>query len=238
MTVNDVKKQPSAARPASLMEAGYERLHRDIVQGEVLPKQRLVETDLMVTLNVSRAVVRTILARLENDGLVVREPNRGAHVRMVSEAEALEITQARAALESLAAQGAAINATEEDLLQLKDMVTQMRGFLDSGDLLKYSDVNSRLHAKVIAASGNATADRLIKALKAQLVRFQFRTVLVAGRAKKSILEHTEIVDAIVARDPVRAAAAMTAHLSHVAEALKETAGAQPQQNSDDAAPTP
>ena len=75
-----------------------------------MPNERLIESDLIDSLGVSRAAVRIILAQLENEGLVVREPNRGARVRMVSEAEAIEITQTRAALESLVAQQAALSA--------------------------------------------------------------------------------------------------------------------------------
>jgi DNA-binding GntR family transcriptional regulator len=204
---------------------GYERLHADIVQGRVMPNERLIESDLIDSLGVSRATVRIILAQLENEGLVVREPNRGARVRMVSEAEAFEIIQTRAALESLAAQGAALHATEEDIRFMRDLLVEMRGYLDAGDLLTYSDTNTKLHAKVTAISHNQTAARLIAELKAQLVRFQYRTVLVVGRAKNSIAEHTEIVEAIAAHDPERAGTAMRVHLAHVAETLKETTGA-------------
>lgn len=213
---------------SSATEDCYERLHAEIVQGHVMPNERLVEADLIESLGVSRAAVRIILARLENDGLVVRERNRGARVRMVSESEAFEITQTRAAVESLAAQGAAIHATDEDIAFMRGLLVEMRGYLESGDLLKYSDTNSRLHARVTAASHNQTATRMIAELRAQLVRFQYRTVLVAGRAKNSIAEHTEIVEAIAAHDSDRAGAAMRTHLAHVAETLKETASARSQ----------
>ena len=210
---------------------GYERLHADIVQGRVMPNERLIESDLIDSLGVSRAAVRIILAQLENEGLVVREPNRGARVRMVSEAEAIEITQTRAALESLVAQGAALRATDEDIAVMRGLLAEMRGYLESGDLLTYSETNSRLHARVTAISQNQTAARLIAELQAQLVRFQYRTVLVVGRAKNSIAEHTEIVEAIAAHDPERAGTAMRVHLSHVADTLKDTTGARSQHTS-------
>lgn len=227
-----VKPSRGLKQEASATDEGYARLHSDIVQGRVMPNERLVEADLIESLGVSRAAVRIILARLENDGLVVRERNRGARVRMVSEAEAFEITQTRSALESLAAQSAAIHATDEDVAEMRGFLAEMAGYLASGDLLMYSDTNSRLHAKVTATSRNQTATRMIAELKAQLVRFQYRTVLVVGRAKNSIAEHTEIVEAIAAHDPERAAVAMRTHLSHVADTLKETVGARSQHASD------
>ena len=216
---------------ATSHKEGYERLHADIVQGRVMPNERLIESDLIDSLGVPRSAVRIILAQLENEGLVVREPNRGARVRMVSEAEAFEIIQTRAALESLVAQQAALQATEEDIAVMRGLLVQMRGYLESGDLLTYSDTNSKLHATVTATSHNQTAARLIAELRAQLVRFQYRTVLVVGRANNSIAEHTEIVEAIAAHDPERAGTAMRVHLSHVAETLKDTTAAAPQHSS-------
>ncbi|WP_084697105.1 GntR family transcriptional regulator [Glaciibacter superstes] len=233
---DDDRALPARASKATAAEGGYRRLHGDIVQGRVMPNERLVELDLTESLGVPRAAVRIILARLENDGLVVREPNRGARVRMVSESEAFEITRIRAAIESLAAEGAALHATDDDIAEMRAMLVQMRELMESGDLLKYSDVNSLLHAKVTATSGNQTAARLIAELKAQLVRFQYRTVLVVGRAKNSFAEHTEIVEAIAAHDPERAAAAMRTHLSHVAETLRDTAGARSQRAHGEPAP--
>jgi DNA-binding GntR family transcriptional regulator len=224
---------PAVAAPgrATSHKDGYERLHADIVQGRVMPNERLIESDLIDSLGVSRAAVRIILAQLENEGLVVREPHRGARVRMVSEAEAFEITQTRAALESLVAQGAALRATDADIALMRGLLVEMRGYLEAGDLLTYSETNSRLHATVTAISQNQTAARLIAELQAQLVRFQYRTVLVVGRAKNSIAEHTEIVEAIAAHDPERAGTAMRVHLAHVAETLKDTTGARSQHTS-------
>lgn len=92
---------------------GYEYLCSAIVKGELLPGERLLEEGLSARLGIGRAAVRTALIRLEHDGLVERERNRGARVRRVSEHEAVEILEARAALEGLAARHAAINADDD-----------------------------------------------------------------------------------------------------------------------------
>ncbi|MEV1331422.1 GntR family transcriptional regulator [Micromonospora costi] len=208
-------------RGRTAADEAYARLREDIVKGRLMPNQRLVEVDLTVALGVGRTAVRTVLARLEQEGLVVHEPNRGARVRMVTEAEALEITQARGALEALAAREAALHATPEEVAFLRETLTQMSACLRAGDLLAYSDGNARMHAKIIEASRHQTATRLIAGLKAQMVRFQYRTVLVPGRSARSLVEHTRIVDAIETADPDAAEAAMRHHLSHVADTLRE-----------------
>jgi DNA-binding GntR family transcriptional regulator len=209
-------------------DEAYARLRDDIVKGRLMPNERLVEVDLAVALGVGRTAVRTMLARLEQEGLVVHEPNRGARVRMVTEAEALEITQARGALEALAAREAALHGMPAEVAFMRETLTQMSVSLKAGDLLAYSDGNARLHAKIIEASRHQTAARLIAGLKAQMVRFQYRTVLVPGRSARSFAEHTRIVDAIEMADADAAEAAMRYHLSHVADTLREMTSARVQ----------
>ncbi len=92
--------------------------------------------------------------------------------------------------------------------------------LDRGDLLGASDENAVLHGRLLELAGHATAARLIAALRSQLVRFQYRTILVPGRSEQSFAEHTAIVDAIATRDPERAETAMRTHLANVAQALR------------------
>src|SRR6188474_1468394 len=90
----------------------YDKLRAAIVRGDIAPDARLVEADVSATFGMSRGAVRTALIRLEQDGLVVREPHRGARVRKVSDEEAVEILQARAVLEGLAARQAAERSDE------------------------------------------------------------------------------------------------------------------------------
>lgn len=203
-------------------DAVYRMMRDDIVAGRRMPNERLIEADLAAAMNVGRAAIRSCLVRLEQDGLVVREPNRGARVRLVTEAEATEILQTRAVLEGLVAREAAIRATPEAVAEMRGILIDMQTCIEADDLLGYSEGNARLHAAIVKTSEHQTAARLIAGLKAQVVRFQYRTILVPGRSRGSLREHTLIVDAIAAGDPDRAESAMRAHLSHVAGTIKET----------------
>lgn len=199
---------------------GYEDLRKAIVSGELLPGERLLEEDLSARLGLGRAAVRMALVRLEHDGLVHRERHRGATVRRVSESEAVEILEARAALEGLAARHAARNADDAAVGELRGIVAEMQELRERGDLLAVSNANARLHALILDVSRHQTARRLSQTLSSQLVRFQYRTVLLPGRSEHSYAEHTEIVEAIAAHDPEAAEQAMRRHLSRVAEALR------------------
>jgi DNA-binding GntR family transcriptional regulator len=197
-----------------------DELRDAIIRGRLQPNERLIETDLARTLGVGRSAVRTALARLEHEGLVEHERNRGARVRLIGKNEAVEILEARAVLEGLAARQAAHKATPEDIRELNAILGRMRALLDSGDLLGASDQNAVLHAKLLEIAGHDTATRLISALKSQMVRFQYRTILLPGRSERSVAEHTAVVDAIAAGEGDAAEEAMRAHLSHVADALR------------------
>jgi DNA-binding GntR family transcriptional regulator len=198
---------------------GYLRLREAIVRGELTPNQRLVEADVSDEFGMPRAAVRTALMRLEHEGLVERKPHRGARVRLVSEAEAVEILEARAALEGLAARQAALNLSPAGASELREILERQRAALAKEDLLGASDVNAELHAKIVELSGHATAQRLIRALNSQMVRYQFRTILIPGRPTQSIEEHTAIVNALTGGEPEAAERAMRWHLNQVAKAL-------------------
>ncbi|MCS7174066.1 MAG: GntR family transcriptional regulator [Armatimonadetes bacterium] len=210
-------------RPQRTEDYCYEALRRAILEGRLLPNQRLVEVELARTFGVGRAAVRTALVRLEQEGIVQREPNRGARVRLVTEQEAVEILEARAALECLTVRYAARRATPEDLRQLREILCRMEVCRDRGDPLGYSELNHELHHVLLRIAGHATAARLIDMLQVQNVRYRYRTVLFPGRLGESLEEHRAVVEAVATGDPDAAEAAMRHHLKRVIEAMHQAA---------------
>jgi len=207
-------------------DEGYERLYQAILRGDFQPNERLIEMDLAQLYNVGRAAIRTTLARLEQDGLVEREPNRGARVRAISEEEAVETLEARAVLEGLAARYAARNVTDADIADLRAIVGEMEARLAEGDLLGISEGNTRLHSRLLQIANNKTVARLIERLHAQHIRSQFRLILVPGRPPRSVAEHRAIVEAVASRDPAAAEAAMRSHLANTVETLRTLTGSR------------
>ncbi|HEY1370414.1 MAG TPA: GntR family transcriptional regulator [Gaiellaceae bacterium] len=198
----------------------YELLREAIVGGKLQPNERLVEADLSGMLHASRSAVRTALVRLAQEGLVEHERNRGAKVRLIDEHEAAEILESRMVLEGLAARYAAKNATKADAAELRAIVKEMRSLLNAGNLLAVSDLNAKLHARLLEIAGNRTVSRLVATLSSQLVRFQYRTILLPGRAEQSHAEHRAIVAAVAKGDPDAAEQAVRDHLAHVVAALR------------------
>jgi DNA-binding GntR family transcriptional regulator len=197
------------------------RLRELIATGRFVPNQRLVEADLVTALQANRANVRIALAMLDQEGLVIRERNRGARVRLVSDTEAMEIAEARRALEGVVARQAAACASKADARNLRKIVASMRKAHAASDFIEVSQLNGRLHAEIQRIAGNKTVARLLETLKSQIVRQQYRAILLPGRAKASVQEHAAIVAAICAHDETAAEAAMLRHMDSMIAALKQ-----------------
>src|SRR6266851_9501810 len=202
----------------------YRRLREGIIAGRFQPNERLVEANLSKTLGAGRTAVRAALVRLDQEGLVTREHNRGARVRLVSDQEALQIEEVRAALERLLARQAAAKATASDIRELRHVLVDMRKRLSSGDSIGYSELNPKFHQLIWATARNTTAGRLVGTLKSQSLRFQYQTMLRPGRPQRSLREHELVFSAIVAHDPEAADAAMREHLDEVIETLRWAIG--------------
>lgn len=194
-----------------------------IVGGEYAPNQRLIEADLSDTFAASRATVRTALLELANEGLVERLPNRGSRVRAISLDEAIEILEVRIGVEGLCAAKTAASVSDEQVEQFMLLRQQMLDAVDEGDLVEYSRLNQELDQRVRTLSSHATASGVLGRLHAQSVRHQFKLSSKPQRAKVSVIEHTAIIDAIVARDPDAAERAVRMHLLSVIGALREIA---------------
>jgi len=211
-----------AARAAIAAEIDVTaRLREAITRGSLSPNERLIEVDLAERFGVNRAHVRMALAMLDQEGLIVREPNRGARVRAVSDDEAIEIAETRLAIEVMVARQAAQRGDAHGRARLKVLEKDMKQAIAGGDTVGYSQANAALHRQLQAMAGNATADRILDTLKSHLVRLQYRVILLPGRPKASLAEHRAIVAAVCAGDADAAERAMRAHLTSFIALLRQ-----------------
>jgi DNA-binding GntR family transcriptional regulator len=197
------------------------RLRADILDGVFPPGERLIELQLTERYRVGRGAIRSALVELDAEGLVRRETNRGATVRRISVAEAVEITQARSALESLVARLAAERASDADRHELRALVDDMRDAVANDERRRYSQLNRTLHATLPRIARHGVADDLIDNLRNRAVHHQFQLAVMPGRAAESLEQHAAIVDAVVEGDGEAAEAAMRAHLASVIDALRQ-----------------
>jgi DNA-binding GntR family transcriptional regulator len=202
--------EPSASRSDHL----YAQLRRAIVQGELRPNQRLVETELADMLDVSRTPIREALQRLAIDGLVSRR--RGWEVREHDADEIEQIYDCRAALEGYAARLAALHATDA---QLDEIAGILFSISDTSDRDAMVAVNERFHEAIIDATGNPLLAEL--ATRSRLYYFNRRVAHLYTEAETahSRQQHIRLLEALRGRDPDRAEAITREHIATALQAI-------------------
>ncbi|MEZ3159357.1 GntR family transcriptional regulator [Microbacterium sp. BWT-B31] len=197
-----------------------QEIREAILGGEFAPNQRLIEADISERFDASRASVRLALLNLAGEGLVERPPNRGARVRAITVAEAIEIVEVRIGLEELCARKAAEGLDDDGARVLRGIREGIERAVASSDLVEYGRLNQELDRRVREYSHHETATQLLERLRAQSARHQFRLAFLPGRAATSAPEHIAIIDAILARDADAAAAATRVHLDGILQVLR------------------
>jgi DNA-binding GntR family transcriptional regulator len=201
-------------------ESAYQRLKQAIIAGVYAPRQHLVEADLARDLCVSRATVRAVLIRLQQDGLVEIQPNRGARVRVFSFDEVTKVLEVREALEGLAASIAAAKISPQQLAELHAILDKMETVVTTGDVLAFRELNTRFHQIIIDAADNSFIAQILGSFNYPLIRWQLTTILVPGRNKESVAEHRAILACLERRDSQGAEEQMRQHVAHVRMTLQ------------------
>jgi DNA-binding GntR family transcriptional regulator len=198
----------------------YTLLREMILREHVLPNERLIETEYASRFGTSRGNIRKALARLEQDGLVVIEPFKGAHVRRITDVEAVEITEVRAALEALLVRHAAQRAEESDKEELRRLLSEARTVLATQNALDVGGATRQLREAIWRISGHSTGQRILTTINSQLVRIWFHAILMAGRPKEIVEDLEQVVEAICVNDADRASETMRRYHEGSIEALK------------------
>lgn len=201
-------------------EKTYQTIKNKILENIYQPSQRLIESQLAEELNVSRNIIRKVLVRLENEELIVLESNKGAYVKSLNFEEVLNLLEIRLLLEVLIAKSAVDHIGNEELVQLNNILIKMNECIKEDRFEDYSQNNKEFHDIIYNASRKPEAVAIVKRFKAQLVRHQFRTIIVAGRNADSIKEHTNIYNAFERRDKEEVAKAISTHIGNVSKTIK------------------
>ncbi len=187
------------------------RLREDIVARRVAPGGRLVESELTGRLAVSRGPIREALRRLAAEGFIEHVPNRGAIVRRLSAREIGEVFEIRMELEALAARSAAAATSAETRLKFEASIAPI--FTDGPRRsCDYLIENADFHGAIFDLAGNLQLRELALRLHLPLIMAQVADVLTPEVIEASVGEHRALAQAILARAPAAADAAMRAHL--------------------------
>jgi DNA-binding GntR family transcriptional regulator len=200
-------------------EIAYDYIKNRIIDGTLRPAQRLIEAQLASEIGVSRNTIKKVLLQLEQDRLVTIQDNKGAMVQSLTVGEIQEYYEIRKVLEVIVVRSAIEFISAKDLQKMQDVYAEMCELNANGDFESYSKGNKQLHEIIYQASCKPIAVEMIRGIKQQLIRFQFRTMVVPGRAEQSVEEHKMLVSAFAKRDKDAATIAIQNHMDNVSATI-------------------
>ena len=165
-------------------------------KGKYQADEELRETTLGKELGVSRTPVREALRQLELEGLVKIIPNRGAYVIGISEKDVHDIYMIRSELEGLCVRMAAEHITKEKIEELEEALVLSEYHLEKDNMEQLTELDGRFHQILYAASESRILEHVLSDFHKYVQLARRNSVKEKSRAKKSIEEHRQILNAI------------------------------------------
>lgn len=191
-----------------------ETLREAILEGRLAPGQKLSVPELARQMGVSRSPVREAILQLVAEGLAVERTRRGVVVAKLSVRDLGEIYEVREVLETLAVRLAAQRIRPEQLRAMWAVLEQQHQAIETHNPQLYSQTNHQLHALISQGSGNPRLHRILTLLFGEM-QLAFRTLSNnPAHTMRGHQEHRQIVEALEARNPSAAEAAMRVHLNN------------------------
>jgi len=199
----------------------YRILRERIIQAELLPGERLSESDAAKSLSVSRQPVREAFIKLSEEGLVQVLPQRGTFVTKISVASVMDVRFVREAIEADIVRHVAESHAPETIAELRRQLHE-QSKVPHDDRAAFLKLDELFHRTLAVAAGKVYAWSVIESVKAQMDRVRFLSVddMHVG---KLIEQHERIVDGIAAGDKAAAEQAIRLHLREILTSLTEIA---------------
>src|SRR5579885_3344899 len=247
MTPNDNLSDLRIGHQPTLRLRVVEVLRNAILDGRFQPGERLVERKLCELTGVSRTSVREALRHLETEGLVRNAPNRGPSVAGLTREDAIEIYEARRALEGppgeqlprqalegLAGELFTRRATGAQMRAQKAALSQLRAAIASREMREISKRTTHFYDVLLDGCGNAVITSFLRSLNARVTFLRTRSMSQKGLAPHSLAEMRRIVDAIATGDARKARAACEEHVDRARDAALTMLGKRSEPESEPA----
>lgn len=204
MAIETVQKQSAEI-------ACVDILRRHIIQGGLLPGERITEIPLAESLGVSRGTLRVALSQLVKENLVVKKPYSGWMVAMIDSQELSDLYYLRAALESMAARILCETLTPADAATLRQKLLDYEHAVNSDDFSTVVDKDYGLHQVIVELTRNKFIIDHYRLVSQQTRLFVASTHRISVGGKKSMENHRAIVEALLRQDEDTAESLLRLH---------------------------
>ena len=214
-------------QPITAADKTFFELRKDIVEGDIQAGSKLSETELSTKYQVSRAVIREAINRLESCHLVERKANIGARVVALSPEGLIELYQVRESLEGMAARLAAKNMSDSEVADLNSLLNRHFDEVQSGESYYQEAGDVDFHYRIILGSKNKHLISVLIDGMYHLIRMYRVQLGMAGpRVTTAFDEHKHIVKAISNRDEELAEMLMRRHIMYSKANIETKLGTQ------------
>ena len=197
-----------------LRDVVFNTLREAILKGELKPGERLMELQLAAKLGVSRTPIREAIRMLEQEGLAVTIPRKGAEVARMTEKDMEDVLQIRDALDELAASIACEQISEEELAELRHTMHEFEESTKTGDVKRIAEADVRFHDIIYHATRNVKLENMLNNLREQMYRYRLEYIKDEDKRQILIVEHEHILAAIKAHNIAEAKNAAREHIDN------------------------
>ena len=183
-----------------LRDVVFNTLREAILRGDLVPGERLMELQLAAKLGVSRTPIREAIRMLEQEGLAITIPRKGAIVAGMTEKDMQDVLEIREALEELSVQVACDKITDEEIEKLQKNMKNFEHSLKTGDLKKMAQADVEFHDVIYQATDNPKLISMLNNLREQMYRYRVEYLKNPENHEQLLKEHEAIYRGIVEQD--------------------------------------
>ena len=203
-----------------LRDVVFNTLREAILRGDLVPGERLMELQLASKLGVSRTPIREAIRMLEQEGLAITIPRKGAIVAGMTEKDMQDVLEIREALEELSVQVACDKITAEEIAKLHRNMKNFEQSLKSGDLKQMAQADVEFHDVIYQATDNPKLINMLNNLREQMYRYRVEYLKNPQNHEQLLLEHEAIYKGIVKKDKHAVTNMIRKHISNQVDVVK------------------
>lgn len=203
-----------------LRDVVFRTLREAILTGELKPGERLMEMQLAAKLGVSRTPIREAIRMLQQEGLAVTLPRRGAEVAAMTEKDMEDVLKIREALEILAVQLASEKITAEQITQLEEKLTAFEEAVKTAEVKQIAQTDIDFHDFIYDAAENPRLVGMLNNLREQIYRYRVEYLKDEKNYPRLIEEHKQIIIGLKERNKDYVVEMMKKHMDNQADAVR------------------
>ena len=203
-----------------LRDVVFNTLREAILKGELKPGERLMELQLAAKLGVSRTPIREAIRMLQQEGLAVTIPRRGAEVAAMTEKDMEDVLQVREALEILSVQLASEKITKEQIAELEERLKAFEQAVETAEVKQIAQSDIDFHDLIYTAAENPRLVVLLNNLREQIYRYRVEYLKDEKNYPRLIEEHRQIMQGLKERNEQYVVEMTKKHMDNQAVAVR------------------